>query len=49
MTVPYIRENTEYGPMMPRFEVLDYNDLGYLRVVFASDSEELCQEYINNL
>lgn len=49
MTIPYIRENTEYGPTITRYEVIDYNDLGHLHVVFASDVEELCQEYINNL
>jgi hypothetical protein len=46
MIPPYIRENIEYGPMMPRFEVLDYNNLGYLSVVFASDVKELCIKYI---
>jgi hypothetical protein len=48
MTTPYIRENTEYGPTICRYEVIDYNDLGYLHIVFASDIKELCEDYINN-
>ena len=46
MTTPYIRENTEYGPTICRYEVIDYNDLGYLHIVFASDVKELCIKYI---
>jgi hypothetical protein len=49
MIPPFIRENTEYGPSMTRYEVIDYNDLGHLHVAFASDILELCENYINNL
>jgi hypothetical protein len=49
MIPPYIRENTEYCATISRYEVMDYNSLGYLHVAFASDVKELCEDYINTL
>jgi hypothetical protein len=49
MITPYIRENIEYCSTISRYEVIDYNSLGYLHVVFASDVKELCENYINTL
>ena len=46
MITPYIRENSEYGYSVARFEVIDYNDLGYLHVIFSSDDKTLCELYI---
>lgn len=46
---PYLRENTDYGPSMTKFEVIALNDLGHPHVAFASDIKEFCEDYLNNL
>lgn len=34
--------------LMPRFEVLGENELGYTVVVFSAETQEECQKYIDN-
>jgi hypothetical protein len=49
MIPPYIRENMDFSSTIPRFEVIDFNDLGHLHVAYQSDIKSLCQDYIDNL
>lgn len=46
----YIRELELVDPsgLMPRFEVLGENELRHIVVLFSAETQEECQEYIDN-